>query len=71
MLNQYTEYIRVAREYLEHCFMSDEEKVVKHQKQTAENDAISGEIERIQRTMMMLNDENQTFQEKQVPSSVP
>ena len=56
VLNEYFDYIKVAREFLEHVFDSQEEKLAKQLQMSAENEAINGEIERIQRTVLQIEE---------------
>ena len=61
--DDYQDYIKVSREFFEWAFLTAEEKQEKEQRAQMEKSAIDNEIERIQRTVMLIGSDNapQTF----------
>lgn len=65
LINEYQEYLRVSQEYLGWVFLTNEQREQKEKSKQLEVSAIDGEIERIQRTVKLIGDQNamkhQTF----------
>lgn len=56
-MNEYYEYIKVAQEFFDWAFLSDEQKEERQTSQQNQKSVIDNEMERIQRTMMIINGE--------------
>lgn len=54
-LEEYSEYIKVSQEFFEWAFLSQEQMQQKETQKMTQTTAIESEIERIQRTMMLIN----------------
>ena len=56
-MTAYNDYIKVSQEFFEHSFLSDDQKTQKQTRLDTEKTAIEYEMERIQRTVMLINEE--------------